>query len=356
MGNHCDYKPINPLHVNWNHVSIFQTISSVRILLSCYALVLGSQGRLWRWGRIPRGIGWCLCRRMVPCSRWKKQDEDDEDAEEACRDLRFAGWWFHDCFCCITDATCTVKMLKHPIPALRPNCLLICSNSSCVWDPFLIHLSVGVVSSKTTSQRNHQIEAIRAGDKTAKVDWMMRLVASFNALRWMYGPLASCNTCNKFVTNYGWISLIGSISPQKTISNINKPYPINAFWAFLSCFGPGWRFCVALLGTRFLRKNAACLHPWQICCANREHQIPFDIGYCTNSCRDHGITWNYCIRKYVHMPIHICQSHVSVLVSKIIKDLLYAGLSMVPPISLVVYHCFATKVPWLIIISPYFSH
>ena len=85
-----------------------------------------------------------------------------------------------------------------------------------------------------------------------------------------------------------------------------KPYPINAFWACLSCFGPGWRFCVALLGTRFLRKNAACLHPWQICCANREHQIPFDTGYCTNSCRDHGITWNYCIRKYVHMPI-ICQ-------------------------------------------------
>ena len=73
---------------------------------------------------------------------------------------------------------------------------------------------------------------------------------------------------------------------------------------------------MALLGTRFLRKNAACLHPWQICCANREHQIPFDTGYCTNSCRDHGITWNYCIRKYVHMPI----IYASVLVSKIIKE------------------------------------
>lgn len=171
----------------------------------------------------------------------KKQDEDDEDAEEACGDLRFDGWWFHDCFCCITDATCTVKMLKHPIPALRPNypnCLLICSNSSCVWDPFLIHLYVGVVSSKTTSQRNHQIEAIRAGDKTAKVDWMMRLVASFDALRWMYGPFASCNTCNKFVTNYGWISLICSISPQKTISNHILSMHSEHFWA-VSALGSG---------------------------------------------------------------------------------------------------------------------
>ena len=103
----------NPLHVNWNHVSIClyfsdHFFSSNLAKLLCACAWFTRQALAMR--QDPRGIGWCLCRLF-----WCHVDEKTGWGWRRCwRGLqRFEIWWlqrFHDCFCCITDATCTVKI------------------------------------------------------------------------------------------------------------------------------------------------------------------------------------------------------------------------------------------------------
>ena len=102
----------NPLHVNWNHVSIClyfsdHFFSSNLAKLLCACAWFTRQALAMR--QDPR-IGWCLCRLF-----WCHVDEKTGWGWRRCwRGLqRFEIWWlqrFHDCFCCITDATCTVKI------------------------------------------------------------------------------------------------------------------------------------------------------------------------------------------------------------------------------------------------------
>ena len=138
----------------------------------------------------------------------KKQDEDDEDAEEACRDLRFDG--------CRDSMIVSValqmphaqwkyvEMLKHPIPALRPNCLL---NSLNMFQFFLclgplfdspLRWSRFVENdiSEESSDRGH---TCRGQDGQGWLDDEAGSLVRRIAINVRSLTVASCNTCNIFL-------------------------------------------------------------------------------------------------------------------------------------------------------------
>ena len=208
-------------------------------------------------------------------------------------------------------------MLKHPIPALRPNCLL---NSLNMFQFFLclgplfdspLRWSRFVENdiSEESSDRGH---TCRGQDGQGWLDDEAGSLVRRIAMNVRSLTVASCNTCNMFFTNYGWFSLICSISRQKTISNHILSMHSEHVWAVSALGGgsvwPCWE------RDSWGRMLLACTHGrFAVLTGNTRFRLIQDTVLTVAEIMElHGIT--------VLENMYICQSYASVLVSKIIEE------------------------------------